>query len=85
MIEKLTKLRNLCKKAECSFFYVVVKSLFYRMAGAKNLFFANAVEVKGIKKIAAKSGLLLGLRNVGHISNKTKIFLIFEADCSVRT
>ncbi|BEM32217.1 hypothetical protein SME36J_08850 [Serratia marcescens] len=74
MIEKLTKLRNLCKKAECSFFYVVVKSLFYRMAGAKNLFFANAVEVKGIKKIAAKSGLLLGLRNVGHISNKTKIF-----------
>ncbi|WP_415423490.1 acyltransferase [Serratia marcescens] len=74
MRKNLAKLWGLCKKTECSFFCVVVKSFFYRILGAQNLFAANAVEIKGVKRITAKSALLLGLRNVGHISNKTKSF-----------
>ncbi|CAI1802103.1 Putative acetyltransferase SACOL2570 [Serratia quinivorans] len=72
MISELKKLRVLCNKSECSFFYVVAKSVFYRMNGVRNLFSANRVDIKGAKNFILDRGmLLLGLRNVGHVSNKT--------------
>jgi acetyltransferase-like isoleucine patch superfamily enzyme len=62
----------LCEKSECSFFCVVAKYAFYKLKGLNNLFLANDVNIKGDKNFIINGGaLLLGLRNVGHVSNKT--------------
>ncbi|TXE64167.1 acyltransferase [Serratia nematodiphila] len=72
MISELKKLKVLCKKSDCSFFYVLAKSLFYRLLGLRNLFVANKVEIKGINNVVLDGGgLLIGLKSVGHVSNKT--------------
>ncbi|WP_262016696.1 acyltransferase [Serratia liquefaciens] len=76
MIANLKKLNELCKKAECHIFHVLIMNLFYRTKGLRGLFSANKVKVKGLKNISLTSDgvLLLGLRNVNHVSNKTESF-----------
>ncbi|TFZ52104.1 acyltransferase [Serratia proteamaculans] len=72
MISELKKLRVLCNKSECSFFYVIAKSIIYRVKGLRNLFSANRVDIRGSENFILDRGvLLIGLRNVGHVSNKT--------------
>lgn len=76
MISKFKKLNVLCKKSQCKFLYVIVKYFFYRMKGTHGLFSANRVEIKGVKNITISSNsiLLLGLRNVNHVSNRTSSY-----------
>ncbi|MEX2976144.1 DapH/DapD/GlmU-related protein [Serratia fonticola] len=76
MIGQLKKIRVLCKKSECSFVYVLMKSLYYRVVGLRNFLSSNKVEIKGIKNITLDNGtLIIGLKNVGHVSNTTPTYL----------
>lgn len=72
MISELKKLKILCNKSECNFILVLFKSFFYRLNGVRNLFTANRVYIKGLKNFIFDGNLLLiGLRNVGHVSKNT--------------
>ncbi|HFV9295191.1 acyltransferase [Serratia fonticola] len=75
MKAQLQKIKVLCRKSECSFLYVLTKSLFYRIIGLRNFLSSNRVEMKGIRNIKLKNGtLIIGLKKVGHVSNKTSTY-----------